>query len=74
MAAKYPRFIIMVDGQQAAQAWSHDEAWTQALALWRPGRVVRCEPTQLSIEGEEELGELGATLPPVELDQGLVAV
>lgn len=52
MAAKYPRFIITVDGQQAVLAWSHSEAWMQSLALARPGCVVRCEPVEVSVEAE----------------------
>ncbi len=52
MAAKFPRFIITVDGQQAALAWNHDEAWFQTLALWRRGCVARCEPAELVDEEE----------------------
>jgi len=52
MAAKYPRFIVSVDGQQAALAWNHCEAWVQSLALSQPGCVVRCEPTEVSVEAE----------------------
>ncbi len=55
MAAKYPRFVITVDGQQAALASNHDEAWTQTLALWQPGRRVCCEPTEVS--DEDGLGD-----------------
>jgi len=61
MAAKYPRFIITVDGQQAGLAWNHCEAWVQSLAMSRPGCVVRCEPTEVS--AEVEAGEAGS-LPP----------
>lgn len=65
MAAKFPRFIVTVDGQQAGMAWSHDEAWFQSLALWRPGRVVRCEPTLVSaaeaVPGEQEASPSAAT-------------
>lgn len=56
MAARYPRFIITVDGQQASMAANHDEAWLQALTLWRPGCVVGCVPTEVSIP-EAEPGE-----------------
>ncbi len=47
MAARYPRFIITVDGREAGTAVNHDEAWMRALALWRPGCTVNCEPTEL---------------------------
>lgn len=56
MAARYPRFIITVDGEPAGMALNHDEAWLQALALWRPGCVVGCQPTEVSIP-EAEPGE-----------------
>lgn len=66
MVAKYPRFIITVNAQQAAMAWTHDEAWFQTLALWQRGCVVRCEPTGLSVAEAEadrpqgEPGEVGS--------------
>lgn len=67
MAARFPRFIITVDGQQASLAANHDEAWLQALTLWRPGCVVGCIPTEVSIP-EVEPGEQ-APEPP-QADQG----
>lgn len=65
MATRYPRFIIAVDGQQVATAFNHDEAWMQAMGRWRPGCVVSCESTGVTIAHDEPGGpEAGAA--PVE--------